>query len=286
MESSKKSENFFYFSSDDGRERYKYKNLDVGEWVKNGFINKCHFVFAPTKCGKTIYTSVLIYHLIRAFREIKKFWIYQIGATKDAQMKFAAVANHLNENYNVDFKFSNTTDIKRLKDTYEYIKNAHTSDKPKIGGGTSEKFNSKEWRFIFYLDDVATILQDSSNKLFFSDLISNGRHYGITTIVNSQIIEKIPDVIKTQNETLSIMGKHSLKNLGKLFQECPILNETFRDFGHFKGFWIDVVCKKKIEPFSILIFKKDVHNFFTYKVSPTVVNYFEQFRNESKECGE
>lgn len=225
-----------------------YVIISPQKWIVEGqFINRTHYILASTGGGKTVYSSLLIYYLCKIYNH-KKFIIYQFGHTKSALDKLAKIKLKL-LTHNISIDILKINNIKTLVKIFETIK------EKKFKKTTTESCTDSI-RYVFYFDDAAADLTHSKNKEFLTNLISNSRHYKITTLINCQVIKHIPDAIKNQMASLTILGNQSFTNLKVLYLNIPILSEVFPEFNSMFLFWEQVVMKK-LKPYTAIIFIKD-----------------------------
>ena len=242
---------------------FEGKTADLySDLLKESFINKTHFFMASSGEGKTVFCAALISRLLDKFRNVN-FWIYIFASTRDAYEKFITIKKNLD----IDFNLSFTDKIENIMNSFYSIKSNFSN----------EKFSNKKFLFIF--DDISQFLNNTKNAPFFSDLISNGRHLNITFIILSQIVKKIPDAIKNQSTTITLIGNQSISNCVTLYKHFPIISDKFTE-QEFK-YIVTVYMKKKLPKFTILFLKKETDILYFYKVSKSFLEFLENKKNST-----
>lgn len=248
--------------------QFETENLE--NWLDKSFLNKLHFIFAGTQSGKTCYTTALIYAIIKNNPNLT-IWTFIITETEDAIKKMQNIYPHL-KNLNPNFVFTYTFKFDVAITKYEKI----IEENNKVA-----KENKNKIFYIFYFDDIAVYLQDKRYKNFMIKYVSNSRHNNITTIMNSQIIKNVPDVIKNQLFSISILDIPSHTNLQNLYRNIPCINNIFNSEKDVTSFWSKTV-KEQFKRYTIIIFKKMSSKIFIYKVSRRLLLMMDP--NYEKDC--
>ena len=217
--------------------------------------------------GKSVFALQFLMQFVeKNFIQQLKTNIWVLSQTEDAKNMLNVLVNTMQSlfpTFNKKFNdkdnvitIGHTKDIEDLKKELDYL-----IDK-------KDSTEHKTTQFIFFLDDVGTILTSLKKKIkdFFDILASNGRHYNIITIINSQRIFGLSKTLVGQIGTAVFVGKITESDWDYIMK-----NGTFHS-----------LCKKKylqlFEKYfneiglkgsrNILIFqKKDPKTVFLQKVS-------------------
>lgn len=252
--------NYFNLNMGSSERKIPWRNEEISKWVTSkGFLNKKHLIFASSGSGKTVFATLVILTTIRCFPN-KKFLVYQIGETKDATKKLIRIKKFLNEKYKISFKIAHTDNIEKFKKRFDAIKKGtDTVLKP-----------DNEFNFIFYFDDVASFISNTKNLVFFNEYISICRHFNITSIINTQLIKKIPDSIKNQVDSIIMIGNPSNSNIKNLYDFFPIFTSFFDSVPEMINFFRRI-ARYSIKERTAMIFR-DNEAIRLYRVNMAFIN--------------
>lgn len=242
-----------------------YEQIDMKKYVKEfKLLNKLHLIFASTGAGKTIFTTSVIYNLIRQTSK-KKITIILLGCTNDAANKLFIIRNILKQEHGIEINILRTKFISELKTFFYKLQSNPTSGNC----------------VFLYFDDIAQELVDRKNNKFFVDLISNSRHSKVTILMNTQIIKCLPDCIKNQTASISLIGQFSETNLNNIY-ENTVLFSMFSSKKEFSSFYNQVTSK--LAKHTIIIANKESANkdaapqLFFFKVPTHFIEKLDGYR--------
>lgn len=302
------------------KKSFEFKNLKLNEYLhSDDLLNRSHFILSQSGGGKTMFTTFLIYSLVKSHPD-KRFAIIILSGTEDAKIKLLAINEIFNENL-IDFetqvvKFSKSKDdFKELKALYEMhqqeynarlqnairmIKNRRqkeatttTTTTPVLGSGiknnniptnikrpASAAILSQPTHYIYLFDDCQDLLSSGSEKNFFSSFCSNHRQYNITSFYNAQDIGHVHRPIKTNLATFLMVGEISKNDIDIIFGGMHTPSKIFDSPKDFFYFY-----KQKLfafKPHTLFIFRSGQPYLFCYKLNSKFVNEVAKFQQEVK----
>lgn len=249
------------------------KNVDKKN--ESDVLDKTLLFIGSSNKGKTTLSCSVLTTLIEIYKNSKKkFWIYIQSSTCDSAKKITNIKNYYNkQKKDEDFvKISECNSIENIIDFYNELESIYLNKKKNF---------LKKYNFIFYFDDTAHNLMDGTNKKFFTQLISNGRHYKITNIINTQVIKNIPDAIKNQCMLISLIGEISTSNLKILHNYFTLISSIFPNYNTLNDFVIKF--NNMYNDRTAMILKESNKNIFTYKVNNKMLDFFNAIEKSDEE---
>lgn len=238
----------------------RWELYDINKYINsvNYPENDLIFILGTSGEGKSIFATQYLLKFMNKNIEKKirtKLWVF--SGTSDAK--------NMCENCALILKKLHPKEFSNFNDTDSICQFAHTSNFEDICQDFRLLTNKSEDevkndQFIFYLDDVGTILssQKKNDKEFFEKIASQGRHHNIVTIINSQKAQGLNKTLISQIGTSVVVGKVNTNEW-----EFLMKNSTFHSFDNktiklfYNKYFSEIGFKNSR---NILIFYKKVHN--------------------------
>lgn len=231
--------------------------------------NDLIFLLGTSGEGKSVFATQFILKLLeKNIKNCLKTSLWVLSETNDSKKMLLNCA-HILKNL-----------FPALKETWNdgMVSIAHTKKFSDIVNDfemlkTKKEEDIKNLQFIFYLDDVGTILscKEKEKRSFFDSLASQGRHYNIITIINSQKVNGLSKTLLSQIGTGIIVGKINYNDWDLLMK-----NGTFHSLSKktkqelYEKYFTQIGTKGSG---NILIFqKKEQKKVYLQKVSDKFVN--------------
>ena len=193
----------------------------LGTFVMNEFfLNGSHLIYGSTRSGKTLLACCLIRRLILE-HPARTFALVILAQSENAFLKFSILNKYFNNVGEVSIKdIVRLKSVDKLEDLYLKIindKNQKTSSFVNSDEATIKlPDQQKSLNYIFLIDDFSSLYSCIKKQAFLNCLFTQNRQYGVTIIYTSQLIHKFVPELKTNNESVTIIGDVS-ENEAKIF---------------------------------------------------------------------
>lgn len=260
---------------------FKLSQLDLRQWLDEpgSFKHRFHMIYAATTGGKTMFGCSLIYAFIKHFsaQPGKQFRVFVISDanTDDTTNKLLTMQHcMLGPDVGSRMQIFKIDTMALLAENFEEI----TEEKMKFQEESKRRSSplfGKRWDpplTIYYFDDAANMLKSSSSGALLTKLLTTGRHFKITGIINTQIIKCLPDAVKSQLASISILGHHSVANIDALIKYFPAVASVFqttREYSQFSKWYLE-----KCKPYTCITIKEKHRTVFLYKLQQHLVEMF------------
>jgi hypothetical protein len=232
---------------------------DVNMWVADRLKNTSNMIVAPSGCGKTVLSTLVLSNFIRHHRAKGENIAIILCAQTPCAYQSLMAANRIAQTPFLDEnQLFYTSTLQPVIDIYWRLQQAYNAQAllpdesdttasnereiVKFKERQKEKINKliSNWKhFVFYFDDCNEYFKETVKpiKSFWNSLPTQHRHANITVWYNIQDIANIPSSMRTNISTLFVFGvirqQHIFqKNFGHMFP-APYGNSP-KKFGQFQ----------------------------------------------------
>lgn len=259
--------------------------FDVDNFSKVNALRKTHMIFASSMSGKTSFVTCLLFSMFKN-NPTKNFYVYNISSTESSKIKLMATVKLVeqykqkNPEVKCDIKIGYSSSFDSLLTFYNKLNGKPLKYVVKKMNENNEEIEvEQEYESIIFIDDFSDELTNAKNDQFFKKFTSCQRHSAITTIINTHMFKKLPDALKNQAASLSIIGSHTNTNLKCMHENNIMICEIFPNILALKHFF-QIFIKSYLQKHTVCTFlNTSDQTLYLYKVSKQFLNYIE---NEEK----
>jgi hypothetical protein len=188
---------------------YPQENFDLKKYVESIQSPEYDMLYlvGNTGQGKSEFAKqLLFYKIIHNLNTNQKTKLYVVSSTNDAKTQIMGIVTilqmifpKLKETWNTDECILSVFYTQDILDI--------ATDLSKLIGKNEKEI--REVQTIYYMDDMANQLNNRTEiiKQLFFNLSSKARHYNVITIINSQKVTNVYEVVIRQIGTVAIAGK-------------------------------------------------------------------------------
>ena len=230
--------------------------------------NDLIFLMGPSGEGKSVFATQFILKLLENnVKNNNKTNIWVLSETNDSVemlIKSAVILQNLFPSLKKTWNdglitIAHTKSFEDLDNDYKKLK-------------LKKEEEIKNIQFIFFLDDIGDILSSKikEKRSFFDSISSQGRHYNIITIINTQKVVGLSKVLLSQIGTCVIVGKINYNDWDFLIKNGNFHSFKKKTAQEFYDKYFSLIGLKRSR--NILIFQKTEQNIvYLQKVSDNFV---------------
>jgi hypothetical protein len=252
---------------------FKYNSL-IDIINDPNFIGGSHLIYGSTRAGKTLFTTLLIRCLVDLYPG--KFGIVVFSKSSNIFLKFKFLDQYFKKN-NFDIEkiihFDNIDDLKKFY--YKVSKESSANLKKKLKRKDNQKLSTNETKkLIVCYDDCVDEFAETKNRKFLDHFFSQKRQAEITAIYCAQMIKNFISSIKSNTETVTLIGDLTARDCGILQPGYASLSNIFDNAAQLVKF-----IKHKRDFFST------TRTVFTFKNSKKYIYFYEVSQNIGVKSG-
>ena len=212
--------------------KFKFQKFDIPFYCKNCLNQDLVFILGYSNEGKSVVALLLLLNkLIANIKSNTKTRLLVFAGSDSAKDMISRL---------IDYICAKRADLKKTWNSKECLISV---DFKTDFQSVVEEFKAvvasslKNVEKIFYFDDVGTDLSnnDGDHRKLYDDLGSKARHFNITTIINSQKIVGISQVLTKQIKTFIVIGKITQADFKEMSSRLTCFYDfeegTAKDFG-------------------------------------------------------
>lgn len=250
----------------------EWELFDIDSYVKslNFPENDLIFLLGTSGEGKSVCATQFVLKILeKNIKNNLKTSLWVLSQTDDSKkmvLNCAQILNNLFPNLKSTWNNDSICSIAHTKDIKNIINDFNLLQ-------SKNEHEIQNNQFIFYFDDVGTILSSTKNmhRGFFDTLSSQGRHYNIITIINSQKLFGLSKVLVSQIGTCILVGKITSNDWDYLMKSATFHSMSKRTQQEFYNKYFTQIGIKGSR--NILIFqKKEQKKVYLHKCSEKFVD--------------